>query len=361
MILKQLFDHATWTYTYLLGDPESGQALLIDPVAEQADRDLALLEELGLRLVFTLETHVHADHVTASGVLRERTGSRSVVSSKAGVPCIDLAVEHGDVLTLGSLELEVLHTPGHTDGCVSYVLRGETPMVFTGDALLIRGCGRTDFQAGDAEVLFSSVRERLFTLADHTLVYPGHDYRGHTVSSIAEERAHNPRLRDGTSLAQFIDIMSNLRLANPKHMDVAVPANMACGQPPEQGRDGHKADNGQQPGESEATPAPQPAFSSVSPRQARSLAGMEIIDVRQADEFDGELGHIEGARLVPLDTLPAASASWPLEAPLLLVCRSGARSSRACELLVQRGFQNVTNLEGGMLAWNQESPAASCG
>lgn len=346
MIFKQLFDHATWTYTYLIGDPESGKAVLIDPVLEQADRDLALIAELGLELAFTLETHVHADHVTASGLLRERTGSRSVVSSEAGVACVDVPAEHGTIVEVGSLEIEVLHTPGHTDGCVSYLLRGERPMVFTGDALLIRGCGRTDFQAGDAEVLYASVRERLFALPDDTLVYPGHDYRGHTVSSIAEERAHNPRLRDGTSRAQFVEIMSNLRLADPKRMDVAVPANLECGY---SGAD--------QEGDAGSTAA----FASIRPQQLQSLDGVRVIDVRQADEFDGELGHIDGAQLVPLDTLASAAASWPTDTPLLMVCRSGGRSSRACELLVERGFTNVTNLEGGMLAWNQERPAASCG
>ena len=188
------------------------------------ERDLALLSELGLELCYSLETHVHADHVTGGGKLRERTGCKTGVSASAGVECADLLLNDGDRVVLGELELVVLQTPGHTRGCLSYYTSG---MVFTGDALLIRGCGRTDFQGGSASKLFDSITTKLFSLADEVLVYPGHDYCGHTVSSIGEERAYNPRLQ--LNEQDFISHMSSLKLDNPRKMDIAIPANLACG------------------------------------------------------------------------------------------------------------------------------------
>jgi sulfur dioxygenase len=226
MIFRQLFDPVSSTYTYLLGDPQTGQALLIDPVLEQVDSYLALLESLSLKLVYTLETHVHADHVTAASFLRERLGSRSVVKADAGAACADIPVEDGQMITLGSIQLEVRSTPGHTFGCVSYVMEDR---VFTGDTLLIGGCGRTDFQQGSSHTLYQSVTQRLFTLPPDTLVYPGHDYKGRTVSTIGEERAINARLGGGKTEEEFVEIMANLKLSYPKQIDRALPANLACG------------------------------------------------------------------------------------------------------------------------------------
>ncbi|HND34799.1 MAG TPA: MBL fold metallo-hydrolase [Myxococcota bacterium] len=226
MIFRQLFDPVSSTYTYLLGDRQTGQALLIDPVLEQVDSYLALLESLSLKLVYTLETHVHADHVTAASFLRERVGSRSVVKADAGAACADVPVEDGHVVQLGSLRLEVRSTPGHTFGCVSYVMEDR---VFTGDTLLIGGCGRTDFQQGSSHTLYQSVTQRLFPLPPDTLVYPGHDYKGRTVSTIGEERAINARLGGGKTEEEFVEIMANLKLAYPKQIDRALPANLACG------------------------------------------------------------------------------------------------------------------------------------
>jgi glyoxylase-like metal-dependent hydrolase (beta-lactamase superfamily II) len=231
MIFRQLFDPETSTYTYLLGDAETREALLIDSVLEQLDRDCTVLDELDLRLGYALETHVHADHVTASGRLRERLGVRIGVGARAGVANADLALADGDEVRAGSLRLEVMHTPGHTSGCVAYLCR-DRGMLFTGDTLLIRGCGRTDFQEGDARALFRSVRERIFSLPGDTLVYPGHDYKGRTVSTVAEERRFNPRLRVERSLEEFVATMQGLRLAYPKRMDVAVPANLLSGLQP---------------------------------------------------------------------------------------------------------------------------------
>jgi sulfur dioxygenase len=228
MIFRQLFDRSSCTYTYLLACSKTGEAVLIDPVREHVARDSALIEELGLRLVWTLETHVHADHVTSSGLLRDALATRSVVSASGGAPCADRLVHHGELVRFGDEELEVRATPGHTHGCVAYVHHGEG-MVFTGDTLLIRGCGRTDFQQGDARQLYQSVYAQLFSLPDNVFIYPGHDYLGRTRSTVAEEKAHNPRLGGGRSVEAFVEIMANLKLPSPAQIDVAVPANQQCG------------------------------------------------------------------------------------------------------------------------------------
>ena len=228
MLFRQLFDPETSTYSYLLGDLVSREAVLIDPVLEQQERDVKLMEELDLQLKFAVETHVHADHVTASGRLRERLGCQIGVAQAAGVASADLQLKDGDVLRFGALRLEVLVTPGHTTGCVTYLCR-DAGMAFTGDALLIRGCGRTDFQEGDSTVLFASVRDKIFSLPDQVAVYPGHDYHGRTVSSVDEEKRFNPRMGLGKSVEHFVELMSDLNLAYPKKMDIAVPANLLCG------------------------------------------------------------------------------------------------------------------------------------
>jgi sulfur dioxygenase len=229
MIFRQLFEPETATYTYLLGCERSHRSLLIDPVASEVEGYVGLLESLGLTLIYTLETHVHADHITGSGLLRERLGSRSVVHRDAGTLCPDLLVTDGVWLQVGDIEILVRHTPGHTSGCISYVLKDR---VFTGDCLFIGGCGRTDFQEGDAGKLFDSVHQQLFTLPPDTLVYPGHDYNGNTVSTIRQEQQKNPRLGGGKSREQFLAIMADLQLAYPKHIHEALPANLACGAMP---------------------------------------------------------------------------------------------------------------------------------
>ncbi|MBZ4333582.1 MBL fold metallo-hydrolase [Corallococcus sp. AS-1-12] len=224
MIFRQLFDPESSTYTYLLGDEATRQAVLIDPVLEQVDRDLKLVGELGLTLTHVFDTHVHADHVTASGVLRERTQA-TVVGGVGGAACANVQARHGDELRVGQLVFKVLATPGHTDDSLSYLLGDR---VFTGDALLVRGNGRTDFQNGNASQLYDSLTRVLFSLPDDTLVYPAHDYHGHMATSIGEEKRHNPRVA-GKSREEFIHIMENLHLPKPKKIDIAVPANRACG------------------------------------------------------------------------------------------------------------------------------------
>lgn len=228
MIFRQLFEPESSTYTYLLADEAAGEAVLIDPVLEMVERDLEQLTSLGLTLALILETHVHADHITGASRLRDRTGCRVGVAKSAGLSCADLALTEGDVVRCGSIVLEVRSTPGHTDGCLTYVL-ADRSMAFTGDALLIRGCGRTDFQAGDARKLYRSVKEKIFSLPEGALLYPAHDYKGRTVTTVGEERAHNPRLKDGIVEDEFVAIMAGLKLAMPKKIKVAVPANMTCG------------------------------------------------------------------------------------------------------------------------------------
>ena len=232
-MLRQLFDAESSTYTYLVYDPEAGIAALIDPVIEQVERDLRLVAELDLRLAFVLDTHVHADHVTAAGTLRERTGATTAASAR-GAPCVDRMLQPGDVITIGDIALHVLATPGHTDDHLSYYVPSHAA-VFTGDTLLVRGCGRTDFQNGDARTLYRSVHDVLFTLPDATTVYPGHDYKGHTTTTIAEEKRHNPRLGQANGMDEdgFVALMAALQLPRPKLIDLAVPANRACGRPPQ--------------------------------------------------------------------------------------------------------------------------------
>lgn len=226
MIFRQFFEPDTSTYTYLVGCERSRDALLIDPVLGEVETYSVVLRQLSLRLVYTLETHLHADHITGSGLLRERFGSRSVVHREAGAACADLFVDDRDVLRVGDIPFEVRHTPGHTNGCVSYVFADR---VFTGDALLIGGCGRTDFQQGDPGRLYDSIQAQLFSLPPDTLVYPGHDYKGETVSTVGQETARNARLGAGRTRESFIDLMRELRLAYPRHIDRALPANQECG------------------------------------------------------------------------------------------------------------------------------------
>ena len=226
MIFRQLFEADTCTYTYLLGCERTRRAILIDPVDCHVQRYLDLLKSLNLKLIFTAETHVHADHITGAGQLRDRVGSKSIVHRDAGTLCPDVLVTDGVLLQVGDLDLMVRHTPGHTSGCISLVM---SDRVFTGDALLIGGCGRTDFQQGDSSQLFKSITEVLFALPPDTLVYPGHDYHNQHVSMIQQERETNPRLGQNRSKEEFLVLMQELNLAHPKNIHAALPANLACG------------------------------------------------------------------------------------------------------------------------------------
>jgi glyoxylase-like metal-dependent hydrolase (beta-lactamase superfamily II) len=226
MLFRQLFDQDTWTYTYLIADLATGDAALVDPVLEQVERDFKVLNELGLTLRYCLETHIHADHITGTGKLRELTECEGIVPINAQAECANRYIQDGEVLWVGNVKIEAIATLGHTDSHAAFLVNGTH--LLTGDSLFIRGCGRTDFQGGDAGTLYDSVTQRLFTLPDDTLVYPGHDYRGHTVSTIGEEKQFNPRFV-GRDRDRFIQLMANLNLPDPKKIMEAVPANQQCG------------------------------------------------------------------------------------------------------------------------------------
>jgi sulfur dioxygenase len=226
MLFRQLFDATTSTYTYLIADPQTKEALLVDPVLEQVDRDRQLLSELGLTLKYCLETHIHAEHITGTAKLREATGCAGIVPEHAQAACADRFIKHGEVLQVGRVKVEAIATPGHTDSHMAYLVN--KTHLLTGDALFIRGCGRTDFQSGNAGTLYDSVTQRLFNLPDTTQVYPGHDYRGYTVSTIGEEKQWNPRFL-GRDRENFIQFMASLNLPNPQKIMEAVPANERCG------------------------------------------------------------------------------------------------------------------------------------
>jgi len=230
MIFRQLFEPLSSTYTYLFGCEETGQALLVDPVVPTMDRDLQLIADLGLELKKTVETHVHADHITSALHLKQNTGCEIAFPDVDNLPCADTHIVDGQPITLGSVELLPLFTPGHTDDHYSFLSDGR---LLSGDCLLIDGCGRTDFQNGSAQTLYRTITEKLFSLPGETLVYPGHDYQGRHVSSIAQEKARNPRVGGDKSESDFVEIMNNLNLAYPKFIDYAVPGNQLCGQCPE--------------------------------------------------------------------------------------------------------------------------------
>ena len=345
LVFRQLFDPQSSTYSYLLAD--GGEAVLIDPVFEQARRDAALVRELGLKLVATLETHVHADHVTGAWLLKERCGSRICVGKESGAAGADRYLAEGERISFGARNLAARSTPGHTAGCMTYVL-DDASMAFTGDCLLIRGSGRTDFQQGDPHAMFRSVRERILTLPPECLLYPAHDYRGLTATSVAEERRFNPRLGAEVAEEDFVGYMKNLGLPHPKQIEVAVPANLRCGRP-----------------EDGACAAEEPAFApltftfagifEIQPGALAESAGpIQVVDVRERDEIDGPLGRIRGSRWIPLAELGARLGEITRDQPVVVVCRSGARSAHATAMLAKAGFGEVANLAGGMQRWRAE-------
>jgi len=354
LVFRQLFDPTSSTYTYVLGDSVSGEAVLIDPVFEQVRRDAALVGELGLKLLWTLETHVHADHVTGAWLIKNRLGSKIALAQASGATGADWMLQDGDRVAFGKRSLEVRATPGHTNGCLTYVLDDES-MAFTGDCVLIRGSGRTDFQQGDARALYRSVRSRVFCLPETCLLYPAHDYRGLTVTSVGEEKKYSPRLGGEIGEADYVGYMKNLDLPHPKKIDEAVPANLRCGQP---GND--------------SAPLCDPSWAplrytfsgiwEVEPHWLEeNLATVHVLDVREPNEFTGPLGHIRGALLVPLGELAAKAKDLPRDKPIVAVCRAGSRSAHATAILNKAGFSDVANLPGGMLRWRGEGRSVDGG
>jgi sulfur dioxygenase len=341
MILRQLFDRETSTFTYLLADEATREAALIDPVLEHVDRDLGLVAELGLLLRYAMDTHVHADHVTAAGEIRRRTGCRTVAGAR-GASCADLHLEHGETLCLGDLTIEVIATPGHTDDSVCYRVGAE---LFTGDTLFVRGNGRTDFQNGDPGDLFDSITRRLFALPEATRVWPGHDYKGFAGTTIGEEKRLNPRLAH-RSRAEFVTLMNGLDLPPPRALAAAVAANRACGTPDVASM--HAVPDAAPV--AAGAPTGKATVDEIEPADLAGLRGARIIDVRERAEFEGELGHLPDAELVPLATLPAAARGWERDVQIVVVCRSGKRSLEGARCLLDLGFERVHSLRGGMIA-----------
>ena len=346
MIFRQLFDAVSSTYTYLVGDDKTREAVLIDPVFEQHARDSALIRELGLTLVATLDTHCHADHVTGAWLMKGALGSKIGLAAAYGAKNVDLPLADDQIIRLGdTLRVRVRAVPGHTAGCLAFVLADKSA-VFTGDALLVRGAGRTDFQGGSASRLYRSIKEQLFSLPDTCVVYPGHDYDGRTSSTIGEEKQHNPRIGGGAREEDFVGYMSNLGLPHPKLLAVALPANMRAGQPEE----------GTVPAAASWGPVVTTygGLQEISPEWVAShRADLTLLDVRSPDELKGELGRLSGATCIPLDELRARAGEVKDDKPVVVVCQTGKRSGMATVILRKAGLARVANLAGGLVRWRE--------
>lgn len=371
MLFKQLFDSETWTYTYLLGDPATREAVLIDPVNTHINDYLTLLADLNLTLTYSLETHVHADHITAGGLLRQKLGAQTGVSALCGAKTADIQIRDGDVFNFGLGEqIRVIATPGHTPGSLSF---GWRDRVFTGDCLLIGGCGRTDFQGGDAGTQYDSL-QKLFRLPDETLVYPGHDYRQKWVSSIRQEKTANPRVA-GKTRQEFIEIMNNLNLPKPRLLDEAVPANRFCGLEETQRQDAApmKKASAAQPAATSANQADGGKYgltaqdlvaqakqhiTEIDADKVRLLlreGGIVPVDVREEQEYNA--GHIDHAVLLPRGLLEFKIGMIAELAdktkPVLVYCQTGGRSALAALTLKTLGYQTVLSMAGGYNAWQK--------
>jgi sulfur dioxygenase len=345
LIFRQLFDQVSSTYTYLLADERSREAVLIDTVFEQHARDAALVHELALRVIFSLDTHCHADHVTGAWLMKAALGSKIGLSREYGAKNVDAPLLHGAIVRFGDHSLEVRATPGHTAGCLSFVT-ADHKMVFTGDTLLVRGAGRTDFQQGDARRLFRSIREQLLTLPDACSVFPAHDYEGRTSSTIGEERVHNPRIGGGAREEDFVGYMENLGLPHPKQLAVALPANLRAGEP-ERGRRAAKPDWG-------PVVTTYAGLAEIEPEWvATHRHAVNVLDVRSPAEYEGELGHLEGAQLIPLDELRSRVSEVSADRPVVVVCQTGKRSGLGTVILRKAGVERTANIAGGMVRWRE--------
>jgi sulfur dioxygenase len=340
MIFRQLFDSASGTYTYILASRPGGEALIIDPVLEKVDRYLQLVRELDLRLVKAVDTHLHADHITGLGALRDRTHCITVMGEQTHADVVSMRVAEGDRVEIEGVRLDVLYTPGHTDDSYSYLLADR---VFTGDTLLIRGTGRTDFQNGDPRAQYDSIFNKLLKLPEATLVYPAHDYKGDTVSTIGDEKLFNPRLKV-KSIDEYAELMNNLKLPNPKMMDVAVPANMRVGLHQEEvARKGW----------------------AVSAAEAIALCGrrdVAIVDLREKSEREKH-GVIPGSLHAPYPALPENIAAGGMlhelaaasDRRLVFYCAFGERSAMAVQAAQDAGLKTACHIAGGIDAWKKAS------
>jgi sulfur dioxygenase len=342
MIFRQLFDSVSGTYTYLLASRHGGEALIIDPVLEKVERYIQLVKELDLKLIKAVDTHLHADHITGLGALRDRTHCVTVMGEMSQVDVVSMRLSEGDKLTIEGVALDVLYTPGHTDDSYSFLMRDR---VFTGDTLLIRGTGRTDFQNGDARAQYHSIFNKLLRLPDETMVFPAHDYKGETVSTIGEERKFNPRLQV-KSIDEYVDLMGKLNLPNPKMMDVAVPANMRVGLAQDQiARRGW----------------------AVSACEAQALIGrpdVTLIDLRERTEREKH-GVIPGSLHAPYPDLAAnvrpGGMLHELAAAtgrrIIFYCAFGERSAMAVQAAQDAGLTSACHIQGGIDAWKKANGA----
>jgi sulfur dioxygenase len=344
LLFRQLFDAETGTFTYLLADVASGRAVLIDPVFEQHPRDHALIRELGIELVASLDTHAHADHVTGSWLMHEATGCAIGLAAAARAENVTLPLVHGDRIPFGRRHLEVRSTPGHTDGCLTFVLDDQT-IAFTGDALLVRGCGRCDFQQGDAPTLWRSITGEILRLPDACLLYPGHDYTGRLVTSVAEEKAFNARLGGAATERDFVGHMQNMKLPHPHRIAEALPGNLRSGRPRQA-----PAAAGWAPLQRSYAGLPELPPGWV----AEHRSGLTILDVRSAEEVDGPDGRVAGSLRIPLPELEARAGEIPGDRPVVVVCHSGSRSALATQQLLKAGVAQVANLHGGLSRWGAE-------
>ena len=338
MIFRQLFDSTSGTYTYLLASRRGGEALIIDPVLERVERYLQLVRELDLRLVKAVDTHLHADHITGLGALRDRTHCITVMGEHTQADVVSMRVAEGDHIDIEGVQLDVLYTPGHTDDSYSYLLGDR---VFTGDTLLIRGTGRTDFQNGDPRAQYDSIFNKLMKLPDETLVYPAHDYKGETVSTIGEEKSFNPRLKV-KSIDEYVDLMNNLNLPNPKMMDVAVPANIHVGLRQEEiARKGW-------------------ALSATEAMALRGAKEVAIVDLREKGEREKH-GVIPGSLHAPypdlVENISAGGMLHELAAAtgkrIVFYCAYGERSAMAVQAAQDAGLKTACHIEGGIDAWKK--------
>ncbi len=338
MIFRQLFDSVSGTYSYLLASRAGGEAMILDPVLERVDRYCQLLRELDLKLVKAVDTHLHADHVTGLGELRDRTYCITIMGEQTKADVVSMRVSDGDKVTIEGITLDVMYTPGHTDDSYSFLM---SDRVFTGDTLLIRGTGRTDFQNGSARAQYDSIFNRLLKLPDETMVFPAHDYKGDTVSTIGEERRYNPRLQV-RSVDEYVELMNNLKLPNPKMMDVAVPANMRVGLRQEElTRQGL-------------------AFSAIDAIRSLGRPDILLVDLREASER-AKHGTLPGALHAPYPSIddnlkPGGMLREVATATgrrIVFFCAYGERSAMAVKAAKEAGLANAAHIAGGIDAWKK--------
>ena len=352
MIFRQLFDAESSTFTYLLADEATRQGIIIDPVLDNFHRDSALVHELGLDLKYSIDTHVHADHITSAWLFKQLLGADIVISSHSHVRKADLYCGEGRRIEFGSRFVETRLTPGHTDGCMTLVLDDQS-MAFTGDCLLVRGTGRTDFQQGDPVSMYRSISRKIFTLPDSTLLWPAHDYSGRTVTSVLEEKTFNLRCGAGANEKDFVEYMNNLHLPHPDQIDQAVPANLQCG----------KTDDCQLIPDSSSWAPLHHTFAGIEEVDPdwvnENIDQVQIVDVREESETMDSGGCIPGTINIPLSQLLSNATDLRPDQSVVVVCNSGILSAQGVVLLKRQGLDKVARMKGGLTAWAEKQFATT--